>query len=625
MIITKRSKVLILVALVASVSLMIIFTPARFAFTSLLSSYSGFTTLSLTKADFVSTSPFFTGKQWILYVSQGGMSQYATGTVTSTEIDEETGIPAERDFKIDITYGRQTCEYPIIFKERVRRPITKLNKVEWLCGWVPSTEEALQHCVSGFLIGQGKYYLELACFCIEEITYYPVGSIDSPQIHTMSTISVTNGVETFSKDFDTHADIRGYVGPYGDFRDNVYVKWDGYKPTAETCTSQDPYKSAYDGNWRIISDDFYRDHLTKYDVLIGKIGELPITRAGIQESYDGTNTAADTAMTPIPFGGIESPASLTEGVVIRELSTFISIPTYIFYVRADWLGIYQPIGVPQVTSAYMDTMISGEEEAKVKAIVKNIGDEREGFDAYITCPKPFRAGATQSQTIDPGMDYTFNLPIYCDTIAYAEQTCTVTASSVGGTDSRTFTAKCNPLGVCQANRWVCVGNEVYKCNPFGSADDLVDICEPDEVCGYRETGEAYCKSRVIACAQDGETPTIFKACCPGLTDINGVCSSRTPIPNEIILAIIIGSIIALLIGRLSKLGVEGYIIGALVGALAGYVVWFVLTNWLLIIILGLIGTGGFGIILWIIGPSTAFGIGYIIWQEIKEARKGGRK
>ncbi len=477
---------------------------------------TGWTTLSLTQADFQSSSDFFTGKTWILYVSQGGMGQYAEGTLTKSEIGSKSGTQPQNDLKLSIDFSEQSCEYPLRVDYNLQK-IKKYEIMEWGCTLFNS-DKATENC--GEWDYAGKYSLSFTCFCLKPSSAYTISRLENPNVHTTSVISAeTRGLKE-QKTFDTRREIRGYLG------NNVYVKWDGYKIGTTPCSDQSPYLGTYfNGQWKLISQanyNIYTDQLNSLKTLIGS----GIKKDFLETQVNILNVDANQALQQSGFGSISNPTRMDNAIVVRDVSGgFVAIPTWVFYVNAEWIGIVQPVGRPSITGVRTDAFRTGE-EGIVEVTVKNIGTQAENFDVSVECPLPFNSSGVITNNVYPNSDYTFRVPIYAQASERTSRTCTAYARGVEFTDSRTFTATVDPQIVCQPNTWVCEENTAKQCNSAGSGLVVMERCEVDEECAHREDGRTFCKERDLNCAQDGEKPTILKPCCEELKEINGVCSTR---------------------------------------------------------------------------------------------------
>lgn len=510
-------------------------------------SFLGFQALSLDKADFSSTSDFFDGNVFILSVQQGGMAQTAEGTITKSQIDDETGKEVENDFEIDIDYSSQSCEYDI--RKTNDNPVREIALKEWFCLFQSESaieEEARKQCSDGIYdsIHYGKYSFSADCFCIEQLeSHYSVGDYETPRVHTIANIKVSNGEETDNFKFDTKNNLKGYIG------DDVYVSWAGYSGGTKPCPDKDPYKAIYvkeewQNTYETLFEDYREEKETLDSVLVNR------DRAQIQKAVADYQQSVETLKIPVKFGTIREASSIQKGYAeVNVDEDFREIPNYVFYIKASWIGLVQPVATPKIISADNVKGATGD-VLFVDSLIRNIGEERGTIDASVTCQSPNAEGnSVVSNTLEPDEIVKYRVPITGTTNVKLVTTCTLKATSLGGTDTMDFTLELDPQLVCTPNKWTCSqdGTKVLKCNSAGSGTDVVEICEQDETCDLRANGEGYCKKKESDCAQDGETPSIFKKCCPGLKEINGVCTSEGSI-FEVIARFLVSFIGGLIIG-----------------------------------------------------------------------------
>jgi len=513
----RKSNIGLIVLVLLIVIGAIAFTTGKFKFevVGLRPFLGNYGVISLSQARFESSSKWFGSEPvWILTVVQGIDGQHVTGVITNDEITSMSGKEANRDFTITLDHGNQKCEWRIQ-PDYTKRKVMKLNRHEWFCYFPPTEEDARQHC-SGENILYAKYDgIFATCFCIEEVTSHEVGKFDSPEIHTTTTITVSNG-----EDPPDTGKINTETSPSAFIGDNVHAEFMYYGGTPDSCPSVMDYLPFYgtDGSWHVGSRSYYEQYWNWRDALQAKIGEK-VTKQEIDNMYNTINYLAGLFLTPLDneIGYIKS------GKVIKTLDGFFERPVYRMYVKADYLIIHQPVGIPKIVD--IDAPDFGT-YGQVTVSVKNDGDS-EWFTTWIECPT-FK-GDSKELSVESGKIVDFVLGISANVDKPTTETCTAYVKGFENSDSKQFTITANPSQVCTPNMWKCGSDgNVYRCNQYGSKLELIEECDPDtEICDYRATGEAYCKKKQSDCAQDGERPTPTRPCCEGLKVVNGVCSSST--------------------------------------------------------------------------------------------------
>ncbi len=460
-------------------------------------SLTGFTGLSLSDADFVSSSEFFSGKTYILTVAQGGMAQSAIGTITKEKIGSETGQAPNNDMKIDITYSKQQCEYPIRTTSAV--PIYKLNvENHWFCLLPPSESEARSKCqrtFAGNSQDDGWYgkWTETECFCIEKVKQtgaLAYNSIGNPYVHTISTIKVNSKGEEYSKDIDTKQNIADYIGS------NVYARWNGYLSTGGQCASQAPYygfNDAATGQWKLGYANNYNNYNAIASSIKTDLDKGRYDKAVIESKITNWNSYAASGMNQAFFGNIKDSFSLENALIEKELNAFVAVPTYTFYVKADWLGILQPVTTVDLQSTSCPKFRSGS-NGQITATYKNTGNQRGTVTLWAECNPPFRqVGGSKDFTLESGETRTDYIEVSADVKYPTAANCVVKAKTLGNEDSQTVSCAVDPNIVCNPNEYRCQQNSVYQCNSAGSALEFRQSCSLSQECTYSSNGAAYCK------------------------------------------------------------------------------------------------------------------------------------
>ena len=454
----------------------------------------GWTTLTLTKASFTSSDPFFNDEVWILTVAQGGLGQHAIGTIDNEEIGELSGKKPANDLKITIDYSKFSWEYPIIV-DYASMPIYRYTFKKWT-NWNPfyGGEQLLNDVKANCpnYRWYGKFPMSFDYFCIneEQITSY-VGYFDNCNFHAISTITVEAKGQRYSETIDTKGKVSTKVGPY------VYVVWNG-NLLKQNCYSQQPYKPFYANGWKIGSAQYYEDYKNKYDFFVSMMGiskanNNPPSEATIISMINEVNRKADRFVysTQSFYGGqIKNPYDVSKAYLEVGVGSDVQVPVYTFYVKADWLGLYQPTAIPQILDA-KGTMFKSGEWGNLYVKFKNVGD-RGNFEVYAICESPINVlDTTKTVGLDSGEIATAYIRVGANVNQRYDKYCTIYVKSLGNVDSRRVLVTVDPQKVCNPGMTICENNVVKQCNEFGSGYNIIETCGANEYCTY-VNGQAQC-------------------------------------------------------------------------------------------------------------------------------------
>ena len=441
----------------------------------------GYTTLSLTKATFQSTNPFFNGPAWILTVAQGGMGQYAYGYIDKDEVGEMSGKYPEHDLEIHITYGKFDWEYPINTFSGLD-PIYHYTVKTWFCLFPPSKQDAIDHCGSNAR-WYGKFPFSYTCFCVARTTVATVASIDNCQFHTKSTIEVKAKGETYNSDIDSKGKVSTFVGPY------VYVEWNGNLVKQQCPDLSSTYVAFYKDKWKVGYKSYYEQYRNKMIYLENRLNsEENIDENTLKNLVDDTNYYASLFLSneAHPYDDIDTTMK-TPYIIVHADDA--QVPVYTFYVKADWLGIYQPSPKPEILYAKGDEFGAGE-TGHLYVEVQNVGDEAGTINVWAECEYPIQVlDTTKTLYLEPNERGSVTIRVTANVGEDITKECTIYAQALDETDSTSVKVTVHRYFECSEGDRICMDNDIYICQdgrwvPYMS-------CGPGEYCGYRY-GEPQC-------------------------------------------------------------------------------------------------------------------------------------
>ncbi len=451
----------------------------------------GSTTLALTQVDLRSSYAPLDGKVWVYTFSQGGLGQYAVGTVDSEDAsDRYSGDESpEEDFEMRVTYDKQECQYPIKL-DSVSTPYFN-GQIYSSLRLVEFTGINVNACIKPDKCGADEpmmYYYEVPLRCNVVCGTRRTGNIgrlENPSINSQFTVNVQADGDSDSETFQTLGETKGAVGSH------TYVTWDGNFNTGKQCQDKDPYIPIYrSGSWYLGSSNDYDTYSDLMDDLIANADN----DKDVEFLLPQVNSASSKALNRITLGSIDNAGSQSSGLWTLDIKDQDLIrPVVTAFIEADWIGIVTPIGKPRIESAKATDFKAGS-NGNVKVIVKNIGDDIGTFNIYGECSDS-RVNIYENKevSVGAGKKTTVYLPISGDVSSDTRFTCNAIAQGTQFKDEKTFGFEITVAGTeCTPRDMTCMPNgDIYECNSEGFWSN-----NPTEECGngceYDEYGQPFC-------------------------------------------------------------------------------------------------------------------------------------
>jgi len=299
-----------------------------------------------------------------------------------------------------------------------------------------------------------------------------------------------------------------------------------------------------------------------------------------------------------------------EGDLVVDLEPYATTyPRFTFDIKASWLGIKYVIGKPKVSCPNDQEGFSGETR-QFDLGVTNVGDGSGVFAMSLDC-------GVLSETISPdrvslisGATEIIRGTTKGTATQEESDSCVFTAYAIKDPnvrDSCSFNYKTKPREVCLPGERKCSTDKQYLliCNDDGTGYDE-NFCTQN--CIYDPKEGAKC-AEDPSCKEEDDTCTENKDCCEGLECRSNVCKPIKPgwkWDNLYFLPILLTLGLAGIFGWRGKSRIGSYhwldfVIGGVLGLGAGLLSYWVLKNWIMILLIGLIGSGGALALILIIG------------------------
>jgi hypothetical protein len=575
---------------------------------------SGWTTLSLTQAQFTSTAPG--GLQppvWILTVTQGGLAQSAQGFIDNDQVGAMSGTKPQYDLQINMNWDKMSWEYPIRVSYS-STPVKTYQLITWDDWRLVCFESDIRAKCGDNYYASGKFPWSATCFCIKEKqeTSY-MGYLDNCNIHSISTISLNAKGQTYSAKIDTKGQISNNVGPY------AYVVWNG-NLVKQNCPSQSPYVPFYQNGWKLGDSYYYNDYKQYYNDLIEYMAQANNNgnwdRQTLETKINFVNSKATQFLTNIKqilnkdgqTGAIIDSFNTDNAYVDLPVSSDVQVPVYTIYVSASWLGIYQPQPKPQILEARGTNFKTGE-YGFLYVKFQNVGDSG-NFEIWAECKSPINvldttktigvnAGSVGETYIKVGGNINTRTCDYC--------TIKVKGAGTNNVDSRSVQVCIDPQYVCNPGDTMCSSDltRIEKCNQAGSGWDIVKYCSENEYCSYVNGqptcvqkgggggGGTTCGAVGAKCGSVLDLPCCEGLSCEGALPIigGGTCQKTFPIPWTILIPTLFAILAFLLLYYYFKGETKAFrfAIGIVGAIIVWLIVFWIVKNWLLILLAGLSG------------------------------------
>ena len=327
---------------------------------------------------------------------------------------------------------------------------------------------------------------------------------------------------------------------------------------------------------------------------------------------------------------------IDQGDLVVNLEPYsTSYPRFTFDINAEWLGIKYVIGKPKVNCPNDQEGFSGETR-QFDLGVTNIGDGSGVFSMSLNC-------GILSETISPdrvslisGASQTIRGTVKGTSEQDKTDTCTFLAYSLIKPEIRdecSFSYDTKPRAVCLPGDRKCSTDKQYLliCNDGGTGygENFCSLnCIYDSNEGAKCAEDPSCKKEKDTCAAD-------KDCCSGLECKGNVCKIIKPgfqWNNLYLLIIFLTLGLAGIFGWRGKDKTGNYhwfdfVIGGGIGLVIGLILYWIMSNWLMIFLITILGSTGAIILILFLGgiPLLLFLFNILSKGRVEKTRRDYRK
>lgn len=462
---------------------------------------TGFSALSLTKADYVSNDPELGGEAWNLLIALTGAGESAQGSFgPNTQypiVDSADNKQAAEDFTLSTKVTANRIEYRIQndFTQFYATIFNKKNVGLFDIGSAENTCKSNANFLA-FVSRQASNLLTGDTICVLKSPAGIKGIVrdDFKRIFEAEITTTKSGVPTTVK-INTIDATSVSLGTFGK------VRWEGFLTTdvnEPTPTAQDVC-ALYSFGWRLIDCS---------DFQTWKSAALPTSIVSCLSQTGSLFTVADncnqqmnnhvslvvqgkqfTALggSGISYSGVASGTE-TSGIVLIDLPRLYTIPLLTVKLKTSYINALQivvPAGKPDIISVTSSKFQSGATtKGFITAIVKNVGSGSGAFDISAVCNVPFNSNDRIRLNIDPGQTDSALLTITASVTQPTTDACTVRAIDVNNPnnfDSMQVVVEATNIQICNPGTKTVKARSVLQCNQFGSGYDIVKTCPEDQL------------------------------------------------------------------------------------------------------------------------------------------------
>jgi len=471
---------------------------------------TGFSTLSASQAQVVTDSNVLSGKQWVITISQDGSGGSLEGRFSPEDIKEVTvtGETPQYPFTFKMEMTKNQVQYPISAIEGEKLYVVNIYDIGTYIG--ATREERLKTCIEkvggGFdVVNPPGLYT--SWYCLQRFEQGTLGKAAEGSVNFESKATLArDGSTPITANINNLDSTSVNLGTVG------HLKWQGNLVTGQQVpvpTAQDVcfLNGKQSGAWASISCENYNTYKGKFANFASCVySKQQQYKTGGNECVQDINNAVTTAQQQKTFmvsGGTQAQTSgtLGSGQVVLPLPKQFQFPVFTLRIKADYIGIVIPAGIPKIDSVTSEKFSTGG-TGLIKVTVRNAGNSLGSFDIAATCQAPFSSDDRTRVNVNPGQSADVYLKVFGQTATDATNYCRVVAFDVNQPTNRdekivqvsvTTVAECREGTTDASGRLLrkCIGGKwqiVKECPEGEKADPISFTCVKDVVKGSPSGG-----------------------------------------------------------------------------------------------------------------------------------------
>lgn len=461
-------------------------------FVLVMSLVTALTVLSLDRVVIESNSAQVSGEQWVLDVVLDQLNDKIIGKVNAAEMKtscppgyEGTTCVAGNDLFLDAEVITKSCSYNI---ENQGQLIYTASQKQ-MQGW-PFNDQ--QECFDqgGWIATKEKGEINGRCIFIDPEAWHALVDFDRYQFESRIELTVDGQTEI--------GVINNMDSPDVKIGSRAHADWVGNLVSGDLCEdARDKGVVAVmrsSGNALTGESQWNSYQIYHESGIYGDLSQLDQGYLTTQQIVDTYNQKTNAALAAKSFRSSDGSTAYVSGNNAKiDLKKAIQFPELRLRVRADWLGIFIPVGEPEIISVDSSSFTEGT-SGSFKVNYRNKGAYEGSFSLSVTCEDNINVvGTVATFNLGPGQSgsRSFALESKKDVTEAQSDTCVATMTERNSQQSvkKSLKVTVNAQTFCTSGQEKCIGEDAYSCSASGqwvrdsgNDDQCVVSCSIDSDC-----------------------------------------------------------------------------------------------------------------------------------------------